>query len=232
LVLKPTRDHDDPWASDSDEDEIRPTAHRDGQSAARLVELFTTGTLRPDTVMNFPPFVVTRDGVRMSSPISGRAGRFERRLAPTGDPYRYEISTDSGIELFADGLCSQVSGTLLMVSQNQGSAGMTGLSEMLPSPVNAISRAADSNVRQSDQRGGASLALRDVVNQLPTKVMDKSMMGTDGKTECSICIDSVDTGTEVTVLPCNHPFHSKCIRRWLEEHITCPCCRRSITYRD
>jgi hypothetical protein len=54
------------------------------------------------------------------------------------------------------------------------------------------------------------------------------MMGADGKAECSICMDAVELGTEVTVLPCTHWFHYNCIEPWLSQHNTCPHCRRSI----
>ena len=55
------------------------------------------------------------------------------------------------------------------------------------------------------------------------------MLGDDGKAECSICMDRVDLGTEVTVLPCNHWFHETCVKSWLSEHDTCPHCRRGIS---
>ena len=50
-----------------------------------------------------------------------------------------------------------------------------------------------------------------------------------GKVECSICMDDVEIGTEVTILPCDHWFHDDCIRHWLKEHDTCPHCRKPIS---
>lgn len=64
------------------------------------------------------------------------------------------------------------------------------------------------------------------IQALPKKKMDKSMIGSDGKAECSICMDPVELGVEVTVLPCKHWFHPSCISAWLNEHDTCPHCRR------
>ncbi|KAL1956911.1 hypothetical protein VTO42DRAFT_6658 [Malbranchea cinnamomea] len=66
------------------------------------------------------------------------------------------------------------------------------------------------------------------IRSLPKKVVDRSMLGDDGKAECSICMDNVNVGTEVTMLPCNHWFHGECITAWLNEHNTCPHCRRGI----
>ena len=64
---------------------------------------------------------------------------------------------------------------------------------------------------------------------LPKKAMDQTMTGDDGLAECSICMDNVEMGTLVTVLPCSHWFHEQCITAWLTQHGTCPHCRHEIT---
>ncbi|KAJ5959697.1 uncharacterized protein N7479_006847 [Penicillium vulpinum] len=66
------------------------------------------------------------------------------------------------------------------------------------------------------------------VQALPKKKINEEMMGSEGKAVCSICMDNVDLGLEVTVLPCTHWFHFNCIHAWLTQHNTCPHCRRSI----
>ncbi|KAJ5776589.1 uncharacterized protein N7511_001600 [Penicillium nucicola] len=66
------------------------------------------------------------------------------------------------------------------------------------------------------------------IRSLPKKKVDREMMGLENNAECSICMDSVELGTEVTVLPCDHWFHFNCIEAWLTQHDTCPHCRRSI----
>jgi E3 ubiquitin-protein ligase RNF115/126 len=33
---------------------------------------------------------------------------------------------------------------------------------------------------------------------------------------------------EITLLPCQHYFHSLCVRKWLQLHDACPLCRKSI----
>ena len=63
---------------------------------------------------------------------------------------------------------------------------------------------------------------------LPKKRVDKSMMGSDGTAECSVCMDNVQIDDEVTVLPCRHWFHGECVSMWLKEHDTCPHCRQGI----
>jgi E3 ubiquitin-protein ligase RNF115/126 len=67
------------------------------------------------------------------------------------------------------------------------------------------------------------------ISALPQKKVDKTMLGNEGKAECSICMDSVELGSEVTELPCKHWFHGQCVSAWLREHDTCPHCRQGIT---
>lgn len=71
-------------------------------------------------------------------------------------------------------------------------------------------------------------ASQDAIRSLPKKNVDEEMLGNEGKAECSICMDPVELGTEVTVLPCKHWFHYNCIEMWLNQHNTCPHCRRPI----
>ncbi|KAL9072442.1 MAG: hypothetical protein Q9161_003612 [Pseudevernia consocians] len=87
-----------------------------------------------------------------------------------------------------------------------------------------ITQMMDQN-HQGSAPGPASAA---AIAALPKKRADKTMMGSDGKAECSVCMDAVDIGDEVTVLPCNHWFHGDCVGAWLKEHDTCPHCRAGI----
>lgn len=66
------------------------------------------------------------------------------------------------------------------------------------------------------------------IKSLPKKKVEKEMLDDHGKAECSICMDSVKLGDQVTVLPCTHWFHEVCITAWLKEHDTCPHCRKGI----
>ncbi|XP_021336982.2 RING finger protein 148 isoform X1 [Danio rerio] len=47
-------------------------------------------------------------------------------------------------------------------------------------------------------------------------------------TGCVVCTDSYQRGEQVTVLPCRHLYHKKCIEPWLLEHPTCPMCKYNI----
>ncbi|XP_058099836.1 RING-H2 finger protein ATL51-like [Magnolia sinica] len=52
----------------------------------------------------------------------------------------------------------------------------------------------------------------------------------DERENCGICLDELgDSETEeVSVLSCSHPFHVRCLKRWLEESDSCPLCRMHI----
>lgn len=43
--------------------------------------------------------------------------------------------------------------------------------------------------------------------------------------QCSICLNNIISGQDVTSLSCEHTFHSQCIQRWFGRNATCPVCR-------
>lgn len=45
-------------------------------------------------------------------------------------------------------------------------------------------------------------------------------------TQCVICLDEVQNGESVQILPCNHCFHEGCIKSWTNSNSSCPTCRR------
>jgi hypothetical protein len=47
---------------------------------------------------------------------------------------------------------------------------------------------------------------------------------------CTICLESDGLAHEPCKLPCGHVFGEKCIKRWPDEHSTCPLCR--VDYRE
>jgi E3 ubiquitin-protein ligase RNF115/126 len=67
------------------------------------------------------------------------------------------------------------------------------------------------------------------IDALPRRHVTEDMLGPEHRAECSICMDEVNIGGEVTELPCKHWFHHMCVSAWLAEHDTCPHCRQSIS---
>lgn len=48
-------------------------------------------------------------------------------------------------------------------------------------------------------------------------------------TNCHICLDDYDAGTEVILLECQHYFHEECIKTWLgNESHKCPLCKTDV----
>ena len=45
---------------------------------------------------------------------------------------------------------------------------------------------------------------------------------------CSICLTAYVNGEQPLRLPCSHVFGRDCLRTWLEEHNSCPLCRREL----
>eukprot|EP00118_Oscarella_pearsei_P002173 m.9739 g.9739 ORF g.9739 m.9739 type:complete len:65 (+) comp21600_c0_seq1:1134-1328(+) len=45
---------------------------------------------------------------------------------------------------------------------------------------------------------------------------------------CAICMTDFEEGEDIRRLPCLHPYHVKCIDRWLKTNRICPVCRIRI----
>lgn len=71
-------------------------------------------------------------------------------------------------------------------------------------------------------------ASEEAIEKLGKRKVGVEDLGSDGKAECTICIEELQVGEEVTVLPCKHWFHGECVTLWLKEHNTCPICRTPI----
>ncbi|KAL4879101.1 amidohydrolase family-domain-containing protein [Aspergillus karnatakaensis] len=91
-----------------------------------------------------------------------------------------------------------------------------------------LDRVISTLVEQNGNRSSAPPAAQDAIRALPKKPATEEMLGSEGTAECSICMDPVKIGDEVTLLPCTHWFHPQCIELWLAQHNTCPHCRRGI----
>jgi len=121
----------------------------------------------------------------------------------------------------------------------------TGLHEILASLLNpqaavhgdavytqeALDRIITSLMEANPSSNAAPPASQTAIERLEKKQVDEDMLGPERKAECTICIDELHKGDEVTVLPCSHWFHGECVILWLKEHNTCPICRAPIEER-
>lgn len=96
----------------------------------------------------------------------------------------------------------------------------------------AFDRVMTQLMEQNNGSNAPPPASEDAIRSLGKKKVDREMLGNEGAAECSICMDNVALGDEVTVLPCNHWFHGDCVTAWLKEHDTCPHCRKPISNSD
>jgi hypothetical protein len=49
---------------------------------------------------------------------------------------------------------------------------------------------------------------------------------------CPVCQDVPVEGQETLQLPCDHTFHSDCLKPWFAEHNSCPVCRSELPTAD
>ncbi|KZF23419.1 hypothetical protein L228DRAFT_115751 [Xylona heveae TC161] len=93
----------------------------------------------------------------------------------------------------------------------------------------ALDRVISQLMEQNATGNAPGPATEEAIAALPKKKVDQSMLDeSTGTADCSICMDPVEIGSDVTVLPCRHWFHEQCIGAWLGEHDTCPHCRKGI----
>ncbi|KAF7511955.1 hypothetical protein GJ744_003188 [Endocarpon pusillum] len=93
----------------------------------------------------------------------------------------------------------------------------------------ALDRVITQLMEQNQGSNAPGPASEAAIRSLPKKTVENDMLDDRGKAECSICMDAVELGDQVTVLPCKHWFHEICITAWLKEHDTCPHCRKGIS---
>jgi E3 ubiquitin-protein ligase RNF115/126 len=93
----------------------------------------------------------------------------------------------------------------------------------------ALDRIVTQLMEQTSTSSAPGPASQSDIDSLPRKEVTVEMLGNEGRAECSICMDEVNIGEQVTELPCHHWFHHACVAAWLAEHDTCPHCRKGIS---
>lgn len=75
-------------------------------------------------------------------------------------------------------------------------------------------------MNESDRQRGGGGATPDAL-RLVASVEDGGSV--DGP--CAICLDPLNTGSQLLKPPCNHVFHATCLNTWYGTSDTCPECR-------
>lgn len=52
------------------------------------------------------------------------------------------------------------------------------------------------------------------------------------QSECSVCLGELSNSGDVRSLPCNHTFHTVCIKEWLRTSLVCPICKVPVDDED
>ncbi|KAF4955934.1 hypothetical protein FSARC_11713 [Fusarium sarcochroum] len=71
----------------------------------------------------------------------------------------------------------------------------------------ALDRIITGLMEANPQSNAAPPATEEALRNLERKPVDKEMLGSEGKAECTICIDEVKEGEMAALLPCKHWFH-------------------------
>ena len=97
----------------------------------------------------------------------------------------------------------------------------------------AMDRIVSRLMEQNQQGTAPGPASSEAIQQLPRiKVAQAMLDESTGTADCPVCLVDVEVGEDVAELPCKHWFHFDCVKAWLQEHDTCPTCRRGITPRE
>lgn len=56
----------------------------------------------------------------------------------------------------------------------------------------------------------------------------RSVMDKDSELDCPICLDTISSSFDMTVLTCNHKFHRRCLNSWSRRQLRCPICRKEF----
>lgn len=57
--------------------------------------------------------------------------------------------------------------------------------------------------------------------------LEKTIVNESDK-QCVICLADFNKSEEVLKTPCNHLYHTECLKTWFKENNSCPTCRKSI----
>jgi hypothetical protein len=76
--------------------------------------------------------------------------------------------------------------------------------------------------QQYEKKGNPPASAETIKN---LKIITTMKEHVDKHKECAVCKVEYTEGEEVILLPCDHLFHSECIKTWLQMHNTCPICR-------
>lgn len=80
---------------------------------------------------------------------------------------------------------------------------------------------------------GTPPASKEVVEKLPVVDVTEPLLKQIGEgVQCAVCREELVIGDKMQKMPCEHSFHSDCLKPWLDEHNSCPICRFELKTDD
>lgn len=52
--------------------------------------------------------------------------------------------------------------------------------------------------------------------------------GVNTVSDCVICMSAINPKEDYLITPCNHIYHSNCLKEWMEMKMDCPTCRSHL----
>ncbi|KAH8723648.1 hypothetical protein GQ44DRAFT_620018, partial [Phaeosphaeriaceae sp. PMI808] len=153
-------------------------------------------------------------------------GDFEARF---GGEHHHVHDHDRDPDHAQDGHAQHTDNPFLQLFSTLGMLGPGGQMGDFVYSQEGLDRIVSQLMEQTANSNAPGPASQADIDSLERKKVDEEMLGAEHKAECSICMDEVNIGEEVTLLPCKHWFHHSCVSVWLSEHDTCPHCRKGIT---
>lgn len=125
-----------------------------------------------------------------------------------------EVNTDRDRMLLTNPFDRMITGASYDTSNNSNIVGSLG--DYFTGP--ALDLLLQNLVESDPNRHGTPPAKKEAIEALPTVVVKET-------SQCSVCLDDLETGSKAKQMPCKHVFHGRCIIPWLELHGSCPVCR-------
>ncbi len=75
------------------------------------------------------------------------------------------------------------------------------------------------------------MCMIDIIKRYCTKKSDVNDYVIENKLigyECIICLESLDEGQKVSLIKCEHIYHTECLNIWFLKKKTCPLCNDKL----
>merc|ERR1712217_971161 len=107
---------------------------------------------------------------------------------------------------------------------------LSGMSVALAYVHNRVIDEAHETRVQSLERDRRRRAPPGTIERLQTRKYNMDLFGDEKQfpAECPICLSTWSSMDEIKITPCQHAFHTACLRDWLATARTCALCRQDV----